>query len=183
MKISIIAAAFEDSFGIGANGRLPWNIPKEYQYFLKTIQKDTSANTKNVCIFGRKSYMLMDVRHPNIINVVLSRNPNLKEELSQDDGVIISSSLPKALAAIKDLPFAISHVWVCGGQAVYEEALTLPELDAIYLTKISLRDNKPSPPCSVFFPSFSEQEFPLASHSPLFFSGPYQYQCVAPAIF
>jgi dihydrofolate reductase len=120
-SVNIIVACDENRL-IGREGRLPWRIREDWQWFL--------ACTKGgACVIGRKSFEAMLAG--GSINAkrryfVVSQNRSLAGEFSE---VFASSAEAVAAAKASGLP-----VWICGGPRLYEETLDIA--DRLYLTRI-----------------------------------------------
>ncbi|HEX2853503.1 MAG TPA: dihydrofolate reductase [Opitutaceae bacterium] len=96
---------------IGRDGRLPWKIPEDRQYF------DTQT-AGQIVVLGRVCFESwpdanQDGRRP----VVVTRNTTLASE-----GVRVAASLDAALAIADTLP---GEIYICGGQRIYEETLAM----------------------------------------------------------
>lgn len=119
---------------IGKNGRLPWKIKEDWEYFLRVTKTGT-------LVMGRRCFAEMGsyTRERNVI--ALSRNPDV-----DFSGVRKACSLREALKiAEKD----DGDIWICGGRKVYEEAL--PLADRLYLTFIDANFDG-----DVFFPPWED---------------------------
>ncbi|KAI4901630.1 hypothetical protein NFI96_012800, partial [Prochilodus magdalenae] len=149
--IRLIAAAC-NNLGIGKDGRLPWNIPSEFKFFLDTITAVSTPGKKNLLVWGRYTWLSCPegvLPLPNTLNVILSKKlrsvPKLAHHLCEDfDGMIRLASLPP----LSDL---VETIWVIGGTEVYREAMEHPWCDLIYLTDIMADFD-----CDVFFPNFNK---------------------------
>lgn len=138
-KLSIIAAVAGNG-ALGKDNDLLWHLPDD----LRRFKKITSGH---YVIMGKKTYYSMPVRPlPNRVNVVLSRDPDLKLKgavmaRSVDEAVTISSSDPEA--------------FVLGGGKVYHQFIGL--VDKLYITKVHaiFRD------ADTFFPAIDEAEWEL----------------------
>ncbi len=117
MPISIIVAISENN-AIGKNNQLLWRLPADLKHF-KNI---TSGNT---VIMGRKTFDSISKPLPNRINIVISRQQNLKI-----NGVELANSLEQALSLCK----SDRSIYIIGGAQIYLKAL--PFADKIYLTKV-----------------------------------------------
>jgi len=119
---------------IGKNGRLPWKIQEDWEYFLKVTKTGT-------LVMGRRCFAEMgpNTRDRNII--ALSRDPNI-----DFPGARKASSLQEALGIAEK---GDGDIWVCGGRKLYEEAL--PLADRLYLTFIDADFEG-----DVFFPPWEE---------------------------
>ncbi len=116
MELIIIAAVAENNV-IGAEGKIPWNIPKDMKRFYEL--------TKNhPVIMGRKTYESIGKPLPERLNIVLTKQSNFNPE-----GVCIAGSLEEAIAKSKDNLGEIdgSKVYILGGQQVYKQTLLLAD--------------------------------------------------------
>jgi dihydrofolate reductase len=131
----IIIAAIGSNQIIGTGDGLPWHIPAEYDQFLGYVRGQT-------VLMGRRSYEIFknDMVPKRI--VVVSRT--LKA-----DQVSVFSSLPEALKYSQTFP---EDVFICGGQAIYEESIQFA--DYMYLSFI-----KGEHQGNVYFPGFEEAEW------------------------
>ena len=68
--INIIVACDKNNL-IGRNGKLPWNIKEDWEYFLKETHD-------GVLIMGRKCYLEFEEQAKKRKVIALSRNPNMK---------------------------------------------------------------------------------------------------------
>ncbi|MBT3541688.1 MAG: dihydrofolate reductase [Opitutae bacterium] len=116
--INIIVACDQNRL-IGKNGKLPWNIREDWEYFLKTTQKGT-------LIMGRHCYNDFEEHAQDRSVITLSRNQKIRFPYAQKAG-----SLKESLSIAKELN---QVVWICGGREIYEEALGIA--DYLYLTEI-----------------------------------------------
>ena len=116
--INIIAACDRNRL-IGKKGTLPWNIQKDWDYFLQT--------TKNgVLIMGRKSYEDFQDHVSSYEIIVIS-----KRDQSGCKKAKLAGSFEEAIKlGLK----AKKTIWICGGRKVYEEAM--PVADHLFLTQI-----------------------------------------------
>ncbi|KAI5623900.1 hypothetical protein C0J50_16581, partial [Silurus asotus] len=159
--IRLIAAACRN-MGIGNDGRLPWNLPMEFQYFLNTITAVFKPGKKNLIIWGKHSWFACPENVfplANSLNVVLSKKlmsvPKHAHYLCEEfaSAVKLASRLP--------LSDHIETIWILGGTRVYKEALEHPWCDLIYLTDIMADFD-----CDVFFPSFDQNIYKKQNNYP-----------------
>lgn len=120
-SINIIVACSENRI-IGKNGRLPWRIKEDWDWFMNHTQG--GAN-----VIGRTSYeAMLRAGHVNGDRKfqLISRNKGLAGPWTT-----VHSSTEEALeaAVATGLP-----VWICGGTSIYEQ--TLPIADRLYLTEV-----------------------------------------------
>ena len=120
MQISLIVAMDRKRL-IGRDGRLPWRLPDDMQWFRQqTMGKPV--------IMGRKTYESLPARFrplPGRGNIIVTRN-----RLYQAEGAAVVHTLTDALAAAGEAP----EVMVVGGAQLY--ARLLPQADRLYLTLI-----------------------------------------------
>jgi len=131
----IIISAIGSNRIIGDGDRLPWHIPSEYNQFLEHIK---GQNT----LMGRRSFELF--HHDQVPKriLVVSRTLN-------SDRATVFPSVSEALAYSKQFS---EDLFVCGGQAIYEESI--PHADYMYLSYIMGEHQG-----NVFFPEFDEEEW------------------------
>ncbi|MBQ1433319.1 MAG: dihydrofolate reductase [Ruminococcus sp.] len=139
--ISIIAAVSRNGV-IGADGKIPWDIPEDMAYFSRTT-------TGGAVIMGRRTYEDIGRPLPERYNIILSAK--LKKA---PEGTVLADNLEKAIELAENS--GRENIFLCGGAAVYREGLAIA--DRIYLTVID-RDYEGN----VFFPKFSEKDFRLTS--------------------
>jgi len=149
-------AAMDAKNGIGANNKIPWNIPEDLKYF----QDVTKSKTKqNVVIMGKNTWFSLPKKFRPLkerINLIISSQP---EKI--DDHDLIYSSLQSALNYCQSLDSNIlGEIFIIGGQRMYEEGIQHPDCQKLYLTEI-----KKSFPCEVFFPKVDRTKFFLESQS------------------
>lgn len=155
IRLNVIAAV-DQSMGIGLNGVLPWNIKREFQYFLKMISTAKSGK-RNAVIMGRKTWDTMEhvTQKPfkGVLNIVLSRS--LSQHSINYADTLVLDSLESAIACLSQPSFRnIDQVWVVGGAQVYERALKSQNFHRLYLTRINRNYE-----CDSFFPSFKEDDY------------------------
>lgn len=112
-KLLHVIVACAENRVIGRNGKLPWRIPEDLEFF----HAETAGQ---ICVLGRICYetwprVREDARRP----IVITRNRALEQP-----GVHVASSLPEALAIAETLP---GELYICGGQRIYEETFALAE--------------------------------------------------------
>ncbi|TRY85207.1 hypothetical protein DNTS_009252 [Danionella cerebrum] len=134
--IRLIGAACS-RMGIGKNGQLPWNLPKEFQFFLDTITTVSTPGKKNLVVWGRISWFSC----PEAV-------PPHAHYLCHD----FSSAV--RLVSHAPLSHIVENIWVLGGSEVYRGGLEHPWCDCIYLTEIMADFD-----CDVFFPEFDHEVF------------------------
>jgi dihydrofolate reductase len=136
MPFSLIAAVAKN-YCIGANNRIPWNLPEDFKYFKKTTLGKTVLMGENTfkSILGYLGKPL-----PGRQSVVVTFDSNFKAP----EGVRVFSSLDEAWKKLKD-----EDVFICGGASIYRQ--TVNRADKLYITWV---DQEPDG--DVFFPKIEE---------------------------
>jgi len=156
---SVIVAATASTFGIGKNGDLPWKLAGDMAFF-KRQTISTSPLKKNVVIMGRKTWESLPVKYRPLIhrvNVVLSRNPAIREELQLPESVIVASSLDAALSTLSsdEIKDTIDQIYIIGGESIYREAMASTFCSKIFLTQVDTE----VPDLDTFFPFIPAHRF------------------------
>jgi len=120
---------------IGKDGRLPWKIREDWEYFLEKTKQ-------GILVMGRRCYDEMGKHLLDREVITLSRDPNTTFEHARKAG-----SLPEALELARANG---GEIWICGGQGIYEEAM--PLADRLYLTLIDAEYEG-----DVSFPAWEDQ--------------------------
>jgi dihydrofolate reductase len=143
VTISLIVGMTKDRV-IGKDNDLPWpRIKEDMKHFRKTT-------TDHIIVMGRKTYQSIGKPLPKRINMVVTRQKDLKFE-----GCWVFNSLDATIA--KAIHFAQrgninSEIFIIGGSAIYQAAL--PIADRIYLTEV--KDDYPG---DTYFPEFDRSEW------------------------
>lgn len=129
---------------IGKNNRLPWRLPDELQYFRDTVRG-------NPIIMGRKTFEGVGKPLRDCTNIVLSKSA------TKFHGCIHATSFDDALSlARSDDKTGSERVFVIGGSAVYEEALSFA--DRLYRTIVEAEIEG-----DTFFPLYDESKWTCES--------------------
>lgn len=127
-----IIAAVDENGGIGKNGKLLFNIPKDMAFFKK-------ITTGKTVVMGRKTYESIGRSLPDRRNIVLTHDSK------NNRGVETVSSVEELLRICDNDAFVI------GGGEVYK--LLLPYCDTAYITRILKRTD-----ADVFMPEISDTD-------------------------
>jgi dihydrofolate reductase len=136
MKISLIVAMASNRV-IGLNNQMPWHLSAD-------LKKFKAITMGSPILMGRKTYQSIGRPLPGRTNIIISRNPDYK----QDDCVVVNtieSALKKESENTKEL-------FVIGGFDLYKA--TLPIADTIYLTLINKAFDG-----DTFFPELDMQDW------------------------
>ena len=133
MIVSAIAAMSTNRV-IGRDNDLPWNLPADMKYFMRTTRG-------HHVIMGRKTFESMGVPLKNRTNIVVTR-----DLFYAASGIHVAHSLHEALNMAYENDE--KEVFIIGGAEIYK--LALPLLNKIYLTEIDLEVSDGD----AFFPHF-----------------------------
>ena len=132
--IALIAAMARNRV-IGKDGRIPWDLPQDRQYF-----RDLTMG--QAVVMGRRTYEEIGRPLPGRLTIVVSSTGNY-----QGEQLVTVSSLAEAIAAAEGY-----DVFIAGGTRLYAEALLLA--DCLYLTEIDADYEG-----DTLFPEFAEEEY------------------------
>ena len=135
MIISIIAAMDRNHL-IGNKNQLPWHLPADFAHFKSTTMGKP-------IIMGRKTFESIGKPLPGRVNIVLSRNPEMRYE-----GAVCVSDFEEALAAVPDA----QEIMIIGGSTIYE--MLLPQATRMYLTYVDAAFDG-----DAWFPDFDENQW------------------------
>eukprot|EP00618_Florenciella_parvula_P034944 CAMPEP_0119500804 /NCGR_PEP_ID=MMETSP1344-20130328/22834_1 /TAXON_ID=236787 /ORGANISM="Florenciella parvula, Strain CCMP2471" /LENGTH=166 /DNA_ID=CAMNT_0007536921 /DNA_START=12 /DNA_END=509 /DNA_ORIENTATION=- len=161
----IIVAATASTFGIGRAGGLPWRLRVDMAFFKRVTTLCDEAGKQNAVIMGRKTYESIPSKFrplDNRVNVVISRNPSIREELAIPDNVMVASSLPEALELLEndDMQHRVSQVFVIGGGSIYDEAVKSEHCKRVFMTTVHSDQFED---CDTHFPSLAADTYTLTA--------------------
>lgn len=154
-----IVVAQCQSGGIGLSNTIPWHLPGDLKFF-KKVTSECCAGRVNAVVMGRKTYESLPPSFrplPNRLNVILSRDQEVRARLQLPQSVLVASSLDQVSAI---LPENVEKVFVIGGAAVYKEALLSRLCSRVYLTQLETDFA-----CDTFFPTVPAALYKLTSKS------------------
>jgi dihydrofolate reductase len=126
MRITIIAAVASNDV-IGKNGSIPWHLPADLAHFKRTT-------TGHTLVMGRRTYESTGAL-PGRRTLVLTRDPGWRPkgaEKGREAEVEAVRSLDEAIERARAA--GETELFVCGGEAVYREAL--PKAERMVLTRV-----------------------------------------------
>ena len=136
-KVIIVAIAKNRVIGNGSE--IPWHSKEEFKHFKSTTMGFS-------VLMGRKTFESIGKPLPGRLNVVISRNPELKYDF---ENVKVVDSLNKAFEVCeKDH----EKVFICGGGNIYSQSIELAD-------EIILSEMKLEPEGNVFFPEIDEEKW------------------------
>ncbi len=162
LRLSLILAETRQH-GIGLEGKLPWNLPKEFAYFIGKTKEVRREGLVNAVVMGRKTWDSIPPKArpmPGRVNVVLSRHPvaAVRRDSGIPESVAVVPSLEHALHHLSspDIRPTLDRVWVLGGAGLYEESMRHAAGHEVYLTAVE-HDFR----CDVFWAGVDEREYAL----------------------
>lgn len=141
--IGKIIVAYDSTGGIGKDGRIPWHVPEDMQFF-----KRETMSEKNAVVMGYKTWLSLNCKPlAGRVNVVLTQNH--RGDIGHDIDIIIAKSMDDAWAHLQRMP-NIEKVFAIGGCQVYKAALEHPGFVECIVTHIHPSDCEFQ--CDTFFP-------------------------------
>ena len=146
LPLSLIAALGENRV-IGVDNSMPWHLPGDFKYFKATT-------LGKPIIMGRKTWDSLGRPLPGRLNIVVSRQTDLKLE-----GAQVFPSLDAAVARAEAwaLEQGVDELMLIGGAQLYAQGLE--QADRLYLTRVAL-----SPEGDAWFPAFDLNKWKLVSN-------------------
>ena len=146
LPLSLIAALGENRV-IGVDNSMPWHLPGDFKYFKATT-------LGKPIIMGRKTWDSLGRPLPGRLNIVVSRQTDLKLE-----GAQVFASLDAAVerAEAWALEQGVDELMLIGGAQLYAQGLE--QADRLYLTRVAL-----SPDGDAWFPEFDRSQWKLVSN-------------------
>jgi len=120
MIIGIVAV--DRNGAIGKGGKLPWHYSADMKFFKETT-------TGNAVVMGRKTWLTLKRPLPNRLNIVLSRQSEIKPQ----ESVLVFRDVDSVLTFANDLK---TDLYVIGGEQVYRSFL--PYIDQWLVTEVPL---------------------------------------------
>lgn len=164
--ISIIAA-MDNNNAIGKNNTLPWHISEDLKYF-------KSLTENNIVIMGKNTFKSLDYKPlPNRINIVVSSNNNLFNELNiniykenNDDfnnNLILANSLNIAIELATNIAISNNNnkkIFIIGGGQLYKQSIDI--VNNLYITHVDITIDNPD----TFFPVINNNMWkPISTQS------------------
>ena len=144
--ISLIVAYAHNNV-IGNKGRIPWDLPDDREHFKK-------LTLGSLLIMGRRTfeeiYKKFGAGLPGRETIVISKTTNF-----EGSNYRTAISLENALELAQTL-FPQKEIFICGGEAVYREAISLKLPERLYITEIDA-----DIPGDAFFPEFDAADFEI----------------------
>jgi len=116
---NLIAACSENRV-IGRDGRLPWRIAEDRDFFMQ-------KTAGQVVVMGRICYEAWSSAGED------GRRPVVVTSHAFPPPIRVAGSLTAALELAAGLP---GEIFICGGQRIFEEAIAMPGAARLYLTVV-----------------------------------------------
>ena len=129
--MSIIGiVAVDRNRAIGKDGSIPWHYSADMKFFKE-------QTTGHACVMGRRTWASLKRPLKDRLNVVLSRSAAVeaqeeREEEARRDVVV----LPDKRSALALVPYLSCHLYVIGGEQIYNAFR--PEIEQWIVTEIPL---------------------------------------------
>lgn len=123
--IALILAVAQNGI-IGKGNGLPWHIPAEMKYFMRTT-------LGKPVIMGRKTFETMPGPLPRRTNIIITRDKTYRR-----DDIIVVHSLEEALRCADAIAQrdGVDAIMVAGGAEIYR--LAMPVADLLYFTRVNI---------------------------------------------
>lgn len=113
-----VVVATTRNMGIGKDGKLPWRLPSDLQYFKELTISTSNPSRKNAVIMGRKTWESIPLQYrplPGRLNVVLTRSGSVNLESAEN--LVVCRCFLSALKLLAESPYSLSveKVFVIGG--------------------------------------------------------------------
>ena len=144
--ISLIVAYAHNNV-IGNKGRIPWDLPDDREHFKQ-------LTLGSLVVMGRRTfeeiYKKFGAGLPGRETIVISSTKNY-----EGTNYRTVTGLKEALEFART-QFPQKEIFICGGEAVYREAISLKLAERLYITEIDA-----DIPGDAFFPDFDKNDFEI----------------------
>ena len=144
--ISLIVAYAHNNV-IGNKGRIPWDLPDDREHFKQ-------LTLGSIVVMGRRTfeeiYKKFGAGLPGRETIVISKTKNY-----EGTNYRTVTGLKEALEFART-QFPQKEIFICGGEAVYREAISLKLPERLYITEIDA-----DIPGDAFFPDFDKNDFEI----------------------
>lgn len=127
--------------GIGIDGKLPWSIKEDMQYFTK----QTKGNGNNAVIMGKNTWLSLPNKY--LIgrdNFIISSRMIIDERMSDGHRLKTFKNLDEVNIFCSSEKY--DTIWIIGGSTIYKEVLDRKIVNKCYITYIDHEYN-----CDTFF--------------------------------
>ncbi len=127
--------------GIGFNGKLPWSIKEDMQYFTR----ETKGHGNNAIIMGKNTWKSLPNKYlPGRDNFIISSKMVIDEIM--EDGHRLKTF--KNLEQVNEFCTTVKYdiIWIIGGSSLYKECIAKKIVKKCFVTVIDNEYN-----CDTFF--------------------------------
>jgi dihydrofolate reductase/thymidylate synthase len=148
MRFNIIVAHSFPKYGIGINGKLPWNLPKDLTHFKNIttrITPDPTFQYINTVIMGSKTWASIPAKYRPLndrLNIIITRSPKESDNpmlayCKWEDLTNILLKFNKANhKSLDGKIYQIEKNFIIGGNSIYNYAIESLDVCDIYATEI-----------------------------------------------
>jgi dihydrofolate reductase len=142
-----LVVAVDQQLGIGKARGLPWRLPSEMAYFVRTTTDTREPGKRNAVFMGRVNWESIPPKYRPLVgrlNAVLTHRPDYEVP----DGVLVGNGVDEMVRRLASQP-GVERIFCIGGGDVYAQAIESPLCDQLLLTRVH-----GSFDCDTFFPPF-----------------------------
>ena len=169
VKFNLIVAVC-NNYGIGKNGKLPWKIKTDMEYFYKNTTKlkqlfdNHNHNTfiKNAVIMGHNTWKSLPKKHaplPNRDNLVLSSTLKIDTQFNDKYCVKSFNTIDDIIHYCITNAIQYDTIWIIGGSTIYKQFLKKKIITDCYVSYIN-KDYD----CDTFFEKLPDEEWRLINN-------------------
>lgn len=137
--------------GIGIDGKLPWNIKEDMQYFTK----QTKGKGNNAVIMGKKTWLSLPNKYlPGRDNFIISSRMVIDEIMADGHRLKTFKNLEKVYEFCNSKKY--DTIWIIGGSMLYKECIAKQIVKKCYVTVIDYEYK-----CDTFFNDLDINEWEL----------------------
>jgi dihydrofolate reductase/thymidylate synthase len=134
-NISLIVAVDKND-GISLNGKIPWSIQEDLNFFSDVTKRRYRENRPNLLVVGKNTWFEIRDRIKDRAIIVVSASLH-EEDISSYPNTWLESNFKSALSKTKLLlENQYGQAFICGGSSIYDEAIKRECFGYIYITTI-----------------------------------------------
>lgn len=128
-KLNLIAAVANNGI-IGADGKLPWDLPEDLRWFREATMTDVLVvgrkTAENLPRLGGRTLVILSTESLRVISPYGSEHTDVNQ----------FHTLDSALKCANRLAAGRSKVWLIGGASLYQQALDADLVDTMAITHV-----------------------------------------------
>jgi dihydrofolate reductase len=135
-----LIVAVDTKWGISKNGKIPWRLKEDSNFFLDVTKREYIKNKKNAVIMGKNTWKSLPPstrglkdRISIVVSSTMTKDELNNDNISQSESYLVKT-LDEGIALCSDIN--PGKVFIGGGMSIYKEAMERYQMDEIYLTKI-----------------------------------------------